>query len=694
MPAEAQSGESTEPPKPPSAPRKPFQTAWPWVLCVVGLDYLSTLAYQPSMAFDVAGRLAPLATGLVVLVTLLFALPVYWYIAGRSPDGGGTTGLLERAIPGWFGKLLILILLAFGAVDLVLTRTFSAANASEHITHNPHPDWQHGLDTSAAEGENLRRELPPEVQDKTEGLWNRHTVVTLIVLSISTLAGLVFFRGYSKNFVRLAVVVVAAYLVLTLVVVGTAGAYLIQNPHLFDQWWADVWAGNWKPGTEPKPPGDWGDLILASVPLFPLLALGLSGFELTLMTMPHIRGRKTDDPANPRGRIQRTRWLLVTAALLMSTYLLGSTLVTTVLISPTALSSHGQAKNRAISYLAHGETLADGQSSAGLNPLFGTVFGTVYDVAAVVILALAGLSVAMTLSQWIPPYLHRLGMEFNWSVRLGLMAYLFIAVKFAVVVYYGADLEAQRAAYLTAVLAVFAFAAVIAAVDVWQRRKQRSWHRLLRMPVVFLLAGLVFAVSGLSIAIDRPAALVMTGAFIVVVLGVSIVTRVWRSTELRFGGFTFADADSKTEWEKLCASDFPILVPIRGNGHTLAEKELQIRTLHRVPATMPIMFLQAMVTDASDFSQSPVMRVTRENGRVLIHIAGCVAIPHALAAAALQISAAGAVPEVHFGWSNENPITANLHFVLFGIGNVPWMVHNLIRRSDVPDARKPRVVVG
>jgi len=664
------------------------------VLCVVGLDYLSTLAYQPAIAFEVAGRLAPLATVLVVVVTLVFALPVYWYIAGRSPNGGGTTGLLERVIPGWFGKLLILVLMGFGAVDLVLTRTFSAANASEHITHNPQPGWQRGIDTTAGEGEKLRQQLPPEMHERTEGFWNRHTVVTVIVLGISTAAGLAFFRGYTKNFVRLAVVVVVAYLVLTLVIVGTAGAYLFQNPQLYDQWWGHVWAGEWKPGTETKPSGSWGDLLLASVPLFPLLALGLSGFELTLMTMPHIRGRKTDDPANPRGRIIRTRWLLTSAALLMSTYLLGSTLVTTVLIPAEALTTHGQAKNRAVAYLAHGGTLTDGHSSAEVNPLFGVVFGTVYDVITVAILALAGLSVAMTLSQWIPPYLHRLGMEFDWSVRLGLLAYLFIAVKFGVVVYYGADLESQRAAYLTAILAVFAFAAFIAAVDVFQRRKLRSWPKLVRIPVIFLLGGLVFTLSGLSIAFDHPAAMVMTGAFILAVLGVSIVSRVWRSTELRFGGFTFANDESKEAWDKLCASDFPILVPIRGGHHTLAEKEREIRTLHRVPATMPIMFLQAEVSDSSDFSQSPVMRVTHEDGRVLIHIVGCTAVPHALAAAAIQIASSGAVPEVHFGWSNENPITANLHFVFFGVGNVPWMVFNLIRRSDVPDARKPRVVVG
>jgi len=680
--------------EPPSKPPSPFQAAWPWVLCVVGLDYLSTLAYQPSIAFDVAGRLAPLATVLLAAVTLLFALPVYRYIAGRSPNGGGTTALLERIVPGWFGKLLILVLLAFGAVDLVLTRTFSAANAAEHITHNPATGWQNSIDSAAAEGEEIRKTLPAEVEEPTKGLWNRHTVVTLIVLAISTVTGVLFFRGYTKNFVRLAVVVVVAYLVITLVVIGSAGFYLIQNPHLYDQWWADVLAGKWKPGSGPTPPNSWDDLVWACLPLFPMLSLGLSGFELALMAMPHIRPRTEEHHSDPRSRVLRTRLLLLVASVLMSVYLLGSTLVTTVLIPPEALTTHGKAKDRAVAYLAHGGTLADGHSGEDVSPVFGVAFGTLYDVSTVAILALAGLSVAMTLSQWIPPYLHRLGMEFNWSVRLGLMAYLFIAVKFAVVIYYGADSDAQRGAYLTAVLAVFAFAALIAAFDVWKKRKQKGWAKLFRTPVVFLLAGIVFTLSGFIVAWERPAALVMTGAFILVVLAVSVLSRLWRSTELRFGTFTFADAASKEEWNKLCTSDFPILVPIRHGTETLAQKEKEIRTLHRIPATLPVMFVQAELGDTSNFAHSPVVRVSRENGRVLIHITGCTAIPHALASAALQIASAGAVPEVHFGWSAENPITANIHFVLFGSGNVPWMVYNLIRRAAVPDDRKPRVVVG
>src|SRR5207249_1385741 len=144
-----------------SSPPAPFRTAWPWVLCVIGLDYLSTLAYQPSVAFGAAGRLAPLVTVLVAAVTLFLALPVYLYIAGRSPHGGGSTALLERCVPGWFGKLLLLVLLAFGAVDLVFTRTFSAAAAAEHVTRSPIPEWQQALDAATRGGEQWRRQLHP-----------------------------------------------------------------------------------------------------------------------------------------------------------------------------------------------------------------------------------------------------------------------------------------------------------------------------------------------------------------------------------------------------------------------------------------------------------------------------------------------------------------------------------------------------
>jgi hypothetical protein len=714
MPApESNSGESNDPPssssEPPSSPPNapsttsepqatptpaPFRAAWWWVLCVIGLDYLSTLAYQPSIAFGAAGRLAPLVTVLVACVTVFFALPVYWYVAGRSPHGGGSTALLERVIPGWFGKLLLLVLLAFGAVDLVFTRTFSAAAAAEHLTFNPTPQWQQALAAATRQGENLRRELPDAVKNHTEGLWHRQTVVALIVLTLGTVAGLIFFKGYTRGFVRLAVLIVLFYLALTLVVVGSGVAYLAAHPQLVGAWWADVWAGNWKPGAEPKPAGDWGALLGACAPLLPALCLGLSGFELTLMAMPLVRGKKDDTPERPRGVIRNTRILLAVAAVTMSSYLLTSTLVTTVLIPPAAQEVNGQAKYRSLAYLAHGGALSDGQPATAMNPVLGLVFGTVYDFATVGILALAGLSFALTLSAWIPPYLNRLGMEFAWSVNWGVLAYLFLGLKFAVTAYYGTDVDAHRAAYLTAVLAIFGFAALAASVDVAQRRSERQWRKVFRVPPLFVTALAVFIACAVAVVWERPVGAAIAGAFLALVLGMSIVTRAWRSTEFRLESFEFADKLSEHEWEKLKAADLPILVPIRAGLKDLHEKEIEVRTRHRIPGAVPIMFVIAELADPSDFCQKPLIRIAPENGRIVIHITRCCSIPHALAAAAVELAREGGVPEVHFGWSAENPVTANLHFVLFGMGNVPWMVYTLIRRADVPDDRKPPVVIA
>jgi hypothetical protein len=410
--------------------------------------------------------------------------------------------------------------------------------------------------------------------------------------------------------------------------------------------------------------------------------------------MPLVRGSSADQPDRPKGHVRNTRYLLTVAAVSMSAYLLVSTLVTSILIPPRAQVTEGEAKYRALAYLAHGGQLADGQSASALSPVIGLSFGTVYDASTVAILAMAGLSFSMTLSSWIPPYLQRLGMEFRWSVRLGGLVWLFTAIKFVVTAWYGADVDAHRAAYLTGVLAMFAFAALAAAIDVWQKRKRKQWRSLFRIPPLFVTALLVFTASVIWVAADRPVGAAFAGAFILLVVGFSLGTRAWRSTEFRFSGFDYADKATEHEWDRLKHSDFPILVPYRSGQTSFKEKEIEVRTLHRIPGTLPIVFVQAELADPSDFHHKPLLRIAREDGRVVIHITRCCSIPHAIAAAALELSSGGAVPEVHFGWSGENPLTANIHFVLFGHGNVPWMVYNLVRRAEVPEERKPRIVVA
>src|SRR5450631_4238201 len=106
---------------------------WLWVVCILGLDYFSTLAYQPSITYHATKRLGPLATAAVVFVTLFGALPVYCYLAGRSPGGLGSLGIVDRLIRGWRGKTLVLILLGFAATDFTMLKSLSLADASVHV---------------------------------------------------------------------------------------------------------------------------------------------------------------------------------------------------------------------------------------------------------------------------------------------------------------------------------------------------------------------------------------------------------------------------------------------------------------------------------------------------------------------------------------------------------------------------------
>src|SRR5215469_2448539 len=110
----------------------------PWykILWLTGVDYFSTLGYQPGIALLAAGALSIPATAILIVVTLFAAVPVYSEVANRSYVGQGSIALLENLFSGWTSKLFVLVLLGFASTDFVITMTLSAADAARHAIAN------------------------------------------------------------------------------------------------------------------------------------------------------------------------------------------------------------------------------------------------------------------------------------------------------------------------------------------------------------------------------------------------------------------------------------------------------------------------------------------------------------------------------------------------------------------------------
>ena len=599
--------------------------SWWQVMCLTGVDYFSTLGYQPGIAFLAAGALSPVATLVLVLLTLFGALPIYSRVAAESPHGQGSISMLEGLLARWKGKLFVLVLLGFVATDFVITITLSAADATAHIVENPFfPHFFH------------------------------HQIG--VTLGLIAVLGAVFLKGF-KEAMGIAVLLVAVYLALNLVVVGVGIHELATHPEHFSEWKDALFA-------HPRVHGNPLLIIGVSLLLFPKLALGLSGFETGVAVMPLVRGP---------GRIRNTRLLLTTAALIMSVMLISSSFVTATLIPAHEFEEGGKANGRALAFLAH--------------EYLGEFFGTVYDLSTIAILWFAGASAMAGLLNIVPRYLPRYGMAPEWARATRPLTLVFTLIAFAVTIIFKADVDAQGGAYATGVLVLMSSAAIAVTISAWRRAEKMRW--------AFLLISLVFAYTTVVNIIERPEGIKIASFFIGTIVAVSLISRVMRTTELRVEKVEL-DETAQAFVDEISRGEIRIITNRcdQGDADEYRSKEEEKRVDNHIPASDPILFFEVNPGDASEFSGVLKVKGYDVDGFRVLRTQSP-AVPNAIAAFMLHLrDKTGKIPHVYFGWSEGNPLMYMLRYVAFGEGDTAPVTREVLRQAEHDPERRPSVHVG
>jgi hypothetical protein len=635
------------------------QHSWWKVMCLTGVDYFSTLGYQPGIAFLAAGVLSPIATLILILLTLFGALPIYSRIARESPHGEGSISMLEHLLSRWKGKLFVLVLLGFVATDFIITITLSAADATAHILENPfveHLFAGRGWDAGGTAWE------------------------VGVTLALVAFLGAVFLKGF-KEAIGIAVLLVAAFLFLNAVVVLRGLYEVATHPDVLSDWTSRLMTA------EVHGRNVGGNVFLMigfSLLLFPKLALGLSGFETGVAVMPLVKGEPGETRRKPLGRIRNTKKLLTSAALIMSVYLICSSLVTTTLIpaeafrdaDPAAGVEKGEANGRALAYLAH--------------HYLGDAFGTAYDLSTIMILWFAGASALAGLLNIVPRYLPRYGMAPDWARAQRPLVIIYTLVAFVVTLIFEADVNAQGGAYATGVLVLMSSASIAVLLS---ERKRAGWGKL---TYAFLAIALVFAYTTVVNVVERPEGIKIASFFIGAIVVSSFMSRIWRTTELRVDRVELDETAEQFIRDVTRSGEIRIVTNRRdrGDAEEYRLKEREKRLDNHIPSRDPVLFFEVTPGDASEFSGVLKVRGVDVDGYRVLR-SESPAVPNAIAAFLLHLrDTTGKIPHVYFGWSEGNPLTYLLKYVAFGEGDTAPVTHEVLRQAEDDPERRPTVHVG
>jgi hypothetical protein len=277
----------------------------------------------------------------------------------------------------------------------------------------------------------------------------------------------------------------------------------------------------------------------------------------------------------------------------------------------------------------------------------------------------------------------------EWAAAARPLVLVITAIGFLVTWIFDADVNAQGGAYATGVLVLFSSACVavtLAARKAGQRKRT----------VAFAAITVIFFYTTALNVFERPDGVKIGAVFILVIVLVSLVSRVTRSFELRTTGIVL---DARAEqFVRECAHRHVRLVanePDAGDAKEYQDKADQIAADNDLPHPGDIMFVEVTLTDPSDFeSVIEGKGVVRPGGYRVITLEAP-SVPNALAALLLHVrDVTGVPPQIYFEWTEGNPISNLLRFLLFGAGEVAPVTREILRRAEPDRTKRPHVHAG
>jgi hypothetical protein len=277
----------------------------------------------------------------------------------------------------------------------------------------------------------------------------------------------------------------------------------------------------------------------------------------------------------------------------------------------------------------------------------------------------------------------------NWARATRPLVLIFTGICFVVTILFRADVNAQAGAYATGVLAVITSATIAVTLSA---RRQRQRGAVLG----FGLVALIFVYTTAITVWEQPDGIKIAGMFIVGIIVSSLISRVWRSTELRVSEVVFDPAAERFVLEAARQGELRLIAnhPDERDSREYLLKEREEREASHIPPGDPVLFLEVTVRDASEFA--PKVNVTGEQiGRFRVLRVEGASVPNAIAAVLLAIrDRTDKKPHVYFGWIEGNPLKYLARFVLFGEGDNAPVTREVLRKAEPDPRRRPAIHVG